>query len=174
MSSCRFKYKSVIFGWLTFWDSEIAAAEGAEQVPLPDPSALSPGDRDAVGPADAHCVCSWDHCIVLLIPLCLPSLQIMGLRGESLRREVSTAVFASSYKSSAWGFQKLRHLWWCCWLRSFLLTLLLAVQAALIAWVLPWGSRGIQGARERGGMALPEQLERLLSVQRSTQPSIFI
>lgn len=95
-------------------------------------------------------------------------------RGKPPQRGEHRCVLASSYKNSARGFWKPKPLWWCCWLCSFLLTLLLTVQSALVAWVLPWGSKGIQGAREPGGMALPEQLERLLSVQHSTQPSIFV
>lgn len=61
-------------------------------MPLPDPSSPSPGDGDAVGPADAYWVCIRDHFFVLPVPLRLRSLQIVGLRGETLRRGLSPAA----------------------------------------------------------------------------------
>lgn len=93
-------------------------------------------------------------------------------RGEHCCSDI--ACLHPATKAVHGGLRKPKPLWWRCWLCSSLLALLLTVRAALISRALPRGAEGMQGAREQGRVALPAELERLLSVQRSTQPCIFI
>lgn len=150
-----------MLGWLTFWDSETAAAEGVEWVPLADRMGTLSSVQMlivlAAGTTTLSCRSPW------------ASLSDSGAgRGKSLQRDQQGCVLTPSYKSSAWGFQKPKPQSWLC---SFLLTLLFTVQAAALGWVLPLGRGGMQGERLDG--AASRAGEALISATQN-QPYILI